>query len=135
MSVLDTPRGPVDSSKLGKTLMHEHIYVFDQEIAHNLPKTWNDDERHAQAVERLQNLKARGIDTIVDCTTFDLGRDVADRLRAVAVGHMREVDVEALLHVLGRQMRRAGKKRRRCVARSSASSRSTATASTSSASR
>jgi phosphotriesterase-related protein len=92
MTVLDTPRGPVDSSKLGKTLMHEHIFVFDQEVAHNLPKTWNEDERHAVAVERLQNLKSRGIDTIVDLTVLGLGRSLP-RVQRVAD----EVDLNIIL--------------------------------------
>ena len=41
------------------------------------------------------------------------GRHVGDRLRAVAIGHMREIDVEALLHVFGGQMRRAADAGRR----------------------
>jgi phosphotriesterase-related protein len=92
MAILDTPRGPVDAGALGKTLMHEHIFVFDQEIAHNMPAQWNEDERHAAAVERLTRLKASGIDTIVDLTVLGLGRSLPRVQRAA-----REVDLNIIL--------------------------------------
>jgi phosphotriesterase-related protein len=92
MAILDTPRGPVDSGALGKTLMHEHIFVFDQEIAHNMPAQWDEGERHAAAVERLTRLKASGIDTIVDLTVLGLGRSLP-RVQRVA----KEVDLNIIL--------------------------------------
>jgi phosphotriesterase-related protein len=92
MAQVDTPRGSVDTGALGRTLMHEHIYVFDQEIAHNMPTEWDEQARHDAAVERLTNLKSRGIDTIVDLTVIGLGRSIP-RVQRVA----QQVDLNIIL--------------------------------------
>ena len=53
--------------------MHEHIFVLDAEIAANYPEEWGDeDARVAHATARLNELKARGVDTIVDLTVIGL---------------------------------------------------------------
>jgi phosphotriesterase-related protein len=55
--------------------MHEHIFVLSPEIMANYPQAWGDeDQRVADAVVRLNELKARGVDTIVDLTVIGLGR-------------------------------------------------------------
>ncbi|MGH9637305.1 MAG: phosphotriesterase-related protein, partial [Candidatus Angelobacter sp.] len=67
MAQVQTVRGPIDSSKLGTTLMHEHVFVLDTEILQNYPEEWGSEEqRVADAVTRLNELKSRGVDTIVD---------------------------------------------------------------------
>jgi phosphotriesterase-related protein len=79
-----TVRGPVDSAELGPTLMHEHVFVLNTEVQENYRTAWGDeDERVADAVERLNDLKRRGIDTIVDPTVMGLGRDIP-RIQRVA---------------------------------------------------
>src|SRR5258708_32329500 len=69
--------GQIDCSKLGKTLIHEHVLV-------GMPG-WNLDlkapkfvraEAMARAVDRLQELHGYGCKTIVDPCPMDLGRDV-----------------------------------------------------------
>lgn len=75
MATVQTARGPVDSSELGTTLMHEHVFVLDTEIQQNYPEEWGSEEKRvADAVTRLNELKARGVDTIVDLTVLGLGR-------------------------------------------------------------
>ena len=37
MAGIETVRGSVDTARLGVTLMHDHIFVLDAEIAANLP--------------------------------------------------------------------------------------------------
>jgi phosphotriesterase-related protein len=75
MAQVETVRGPIDSSRLGATLMHEHVFVLDTEIAQNYPEEWGSEEKRiADAVTRLNELKARGVDTIVDLTVIGLGR-------------------------------------------------------------
>jgi phosphotriesterase-related protein len=75
VSPVSTVRGPVSSTDLGVTLMHEHIFVLSPEIMANYPDAWGDEEvRVADAVARLNELKARGVDTIVDLTVIGLGR-------------------------------------------------------------
>jgi phosphotriesterase-related protein len=55
--------------------MHEHVFVLSTEIMQNFPRSWGDEQRRvADAVSRLNELKARGVDTIVDLTVIGLGR-------------------------------------------------------------
>jgi phosphotriesterase-related protein len=75
MAQVQTVRGGIDTSQLGPTLMHEHVFVLDTEILQNYPEEWGDeDKRVADAVTRLNELKARGVDSIVDLTVIGLGR-------------------------------------------------------------
>lgn len=77
-------KGDVDTSSLGVTLMHEHVFVCSPEINLNYPDTWgNDEARLAKAVDDLNEAYEHGVRTIVDCTVLGLGRDVA-RLQPVA---------------------------------------------------
>ena len=75
MAKIQTVRGPIESSQLGTTLMHEHVFVLDTEILQNYPEEWGDEhKRVADAVTRLNQLKSTGVDTIVDLTVIGLGR-------------------------------------------------------------
>jgi phosphotriesterase-related protein len=61
MAEVQTVRGPIDSTQLGTTLMHEHVFVLDTEILQNYPEDWGAEEKRlADAVTRLNELKARG---------------------------------------------------------------------------
>jgi phosphotriesterase-related protein len=72
---LNTARGAIDTADLGVTLMHEHVFVMTTEIMQNHPDAWGDeDKRVADAISRLNELKSRGVDTIVDLTVIGLGR-------------------------------------------------------------
>jgi len=48
--------------------MHEHIFVLSPEIEANYPYGWDEDARVNQAIDRLNQLKSAGIDSIVDPT-------------------------------------------------------------------
>lgn len=72
-----TVRGEVDVAALGTVLMHEHVFVLSEELRLNYPEYWDEDERVADAVDKLRTLKERGVDTIVDPTVLGLGRDLA----------------------------------------------------------
>lgn len=75
MPPIQTVRGSIDSSQLGVTLMHEHVFVLDTEVLQNYPEEWGDEEKRvAGAVTRLNELKSRGVDSIVDLTVIGLGR-------------------------------------------------------------
>jgi phosphotriesterase-related protein len=72
---IETATGPVDSSELGRVLMHEHVFVISPEMQNNVPEEWGDEEvRMDEAATRLQELKESGIDTILDPTALGLGR-------------------------------------------------------------
>src|ERR1041385_6766261 len=84
MAQVQTVRGPIDSSQLGTTLMHEHVFVLDTEILQNYPEEWGSEEKRIEdAVTRLNELKAKGVDTIVDLTVIGLGRYLP-RIRQIA---------------------------------------------------
>ena len=84
MSNVNTVRGAIESAHLGTTLMHEHVFIITPEIAQNFPGDWGDEEqRIADAIERMNELKARGVDSIVDLTVIGLGRYIP-RIKRVA---------------------------------------------------
>lgn len=72
--MVQTVRGPVDSAELGTTLMHEHVFVLSEEIRQNYPEDWDEEQRVADAVNKLREVRQRGVDTIVDPTVIGLGR-------------------------------------------------------------
>lgn len=84
MAEIPTALGPVDPADLGRTYMHEHVFVLTPEVQQNFPEEWGDeDERVADAVERLRELAATGVRTIVDPTVIGLGRYIP-RIRRIA---------------------------------------------------
>ena len=76
MATVETVLGPVDASKLGVTLSHEHVLVGMGEDNHHYPWRFDWEKTRAQVVGELSEAKAGGVDTIIDLTTPDLGRDV-----------------------------------------------------------
>ena len=85
MAQVETVRGPVDADSLGRTLMHEHVFVLNEEVRRNYPADWGEDDRVDDAINKLNALAARGCQTIVDPTVLGLGRDI-HRIRRVADG-------------------------------------------------
>jgi len=74
MAQVNTIKGPVDTSQLGPTLMHEHVFVLQPDLLQNYPDPWDEKERVGDAIEKLRRLAALGIKTIVDPTVVGLGR-------------------------------------------------------------
>ncbi len=90
MPDVSTARGPIDTEQLGVTLMHEHVFVLDTEIELNYPDKWDEDFRVRDAVARLEELKGRGVDTIVDLTVVGLGRYIP---RIVTIAERTEINI------------------------------------------
>jgi phosphotriesterase-related protein len=81
---VQTVRGGIATADLGVTLMHEHVFVLSPEIMANYPEGWGDEQaREDAAVEKLNALKAIGVDSIVDPTVIGLGRYIP-RIQRVA---------------------------------------------------
>lgn len=81
MPTVETVRGPVELEQLGKSLMHEHLFIHGQEGISNFNHAWgapiwDEEERVADAVAKLQAIVDAGYRTFVDPTAFGLGRDV-----------------------------------------------------------
>ncbi|MCA9848252.1 MAG: hypothetical protein H6674_05230 [Dehalococcoidia bacterium] len=76
MVSVNTIRGPIDSSELGRTLSHEHLTTGGAGMD-RIPGLM-DDSRKREMVDRsvaaLARVRQSGIDTIIDLTPFDLGR-------------------------------------------------------------
>ena len=82
---LNTVRGAIDTADLGVTLMHEHVFMMSPEITDNYPEAWGDEaKREADAIDRLNELKSRGVDSIVDLTVIGLGRYIPRIARIAA---------------------------------------------------
>jgi phosphotriesterase-related protein len=79
---VNTVGGAIQSSQLGATLMHEHVFVLSPEIEKTAAE-WDEEAAQATAVQRLQELADSGVDTIVDLTVIGLGRFIP-RIQAVA---------------------------------------------------
>ncbi|HKG52281.1 MAG TPA: hypothetical protein VKB14_17770, partial [Actinomycetales bacterium] len=79
MAEVHTVRGAVDTAELGRTYMHEHVFVLTSDVQQNWPAEWgSEDDRVADAVAKLGALAAQGVRTI-----FIANRH-ADRARALA---------------------------------------------------
>ena len=77
VGIVQTARGAIPRLDLGRTLMHEHVFIVDMDVRHNYPvhlggRRGPGGERHS----KLDELKSLGIDTVVDLTVVGLGRDI-----------------------------------------------------------
>lgn len=70
---VQTVQGPLDVSKLGFTLTHEHVGNSSVKVYGSRANCV------AKAVEKLKEARNAGVDTVVDVTTFDIGRDIRFR--------------------------------------------------------
>ena len=76
MTRVQTVLGPVDGDQLGVTLSHEHIFVVMGEDNKHYPWMFDLQATKERAIAEVAEAKAGGIDTMIDLTTPDLGRDV-----------------------------------------------------------
>lgn len=83
MTSVQTVTGTIDSSELGHTLVHEHVFVLNTEYKENYLTDWDEEERIVDAVQKLTDLKAVGIDSIMDPTVMGLGRYIP-RIQKIA---------------------------------------------------
>lgn len=91
MATVETVLGPVDAAQLGTVLSHEHVLVSLGDDIHRFPWMFDLDRTKRLIVEELKEAKAGGVDTIIDLTAPDLGRDVA---------FVREVARESGMHIV-----------------------------------
>ena len=68
--------GPIDPSDLGFTLMHEHIVCKNSSMDQAFPDWFNRQDVLSSAVNELRYTKQQGLQTIVDVTPINLGRDI-----------------------------------------------------------
>ena len=76
-TTVNTVLGPIDTSKLGFTLSHEHIIASSAGVWQAWPQLFGGHEKFiAAASDQLKRARDEGVNTIIDCTTIDLGRDI-----------------------------------------------------------
>jgi phosphotriesterase-related protein len=75
MATVNSVLGPLDSADLGYTLMHEHVMVAAAGVYRDYPELLGPDGLE-RVVGSLTAARDAGIETLVDATTLDLGRDV-----------------------------------------------------------
>jgi phosphotriesterase-related protein len=76
MATVNTIRGPVDSAELGRTLSHEHL-TTGMGGMERIPGLYDEDDAVEANVEALKRVKAADIDTVIDLTPVDLGRQIS----------------------------------------------------------
>ena len=72
---INTVTGPVSVSKMGLTLIHEHILVDFIGADKISSERWERAKVVAKMLPYLQNLKRLGVKTLVECTPAYLGKD------------------------------------------------------------
>jgi phosphotriesterase-related protein len=76
-----TVAGAIEPEQLGLTLMHEHVLVDFIGAAEATPSRYDADAVFAKVLPFLQQAKALGAATLVECTPAHLGRDARLLLR------------------------------------------------------
>jgi len=91
---IETVKGPVEVDDLGPTLMHEHVFILSTEHVQNYGdgSWWDEEARVADAVAKLNAVRAKGIRTIADPTVWGIGRYIP-RIQRIA----EQVDVNIIV--------------------------------------
>ena len=76
MTSINTVLGPMDTSEMGFTLCHEHIITTSSDVRTTFPNMIDQLSTVKLAVRDLSKAHSKGLDTIMDPTTHDQGRDV-----------------------------------------------------------
>jgi len=76
MTVINSVLGPLETSELGFTLTHEHVWQSAAGINNTYPEFFDRADVIERAVSLLTEARNEGVQTIVDVTTLDLGRDI-----------------------------------------------------------
>ena len=76
MPAINTVLGPVEAADLGYTLSHEHVGTNAAGLRHTYPEFIDRAGIIEQSTAALKDAYAEGLRTMVDVSTFDLGRDI-----------------------------------------------------------
>jgi phosphotriesterase-related protein len=76
MTSINSVLGELDTSKMGPTLTHEHVWQSAAGINATYPEFFDREGTVDRAVETLKEAYEGGVRALVDVTTLDLGRDI-----------------------------------------------------------
>lgn len=91
MNTVQTVLGPIAVEQLGRTLVHEHLYIAFEGSQYDPEATFDRPSFITEAVRRLRELKTHGVSTFVDPCPIDLGRDVT---------MMKEISEKSAMHIV-----------------------------------
>jgi phosphotriesterase-related protein len=74
-ATVNTTAGPLEVDRLGFVLPHEHVLIASPDVRLVWPESFDRTAARRRCVERLSAARAAGVDTLVDVTTIDFGRD------------------------------------------------------------
>ena len=98
MATVNTVTGPVDTADFGFTLSHEHVGTNAAGLRHTYPQFIDREGIKEQSTAAMKAVYEDGVRTIIDVSTFDLGRDV-NLIREVAEGSGMQVVVATGNHL------------------------------------
>jgi phosphotriesterase-related protein len=84
MTTVETIRGQVSVEKLGRVLVHEHVFAMNVEYVVNYRQDFFDERTVAMAAAKLNAAKAAGYDTIIDLTVLGIGRHIPQLAKVAA---------------------------------------------------
>ncbi|MFO7935219.1 MAG: hypothetical protein R6U78_14200 [Bacteroidales bacterium] len=73
--IVITVTGSIPVSRMGKTLVHEHLLVDFAGADSTGPHRWDRDEVVEKVTPFLQEIRELGVETLIECTPAYLGRD------------------------------------------------------------
>ena len=76
MPTVNTVLGPVETANLGFTLSHEHVGTNAAGLRHTYPEFIDRAGLLEQAIAAMREAYQEGVRTMVEVSTFDLGRDI-----------------------------------------------------------
>lgn len=91
MTTVETVLGPINADQLGTVLSHEHVLWSIGEDSRHYPWMFDWERTRTKAIRDLSTARAGGVDTLIDLTTPDMGRDVAFIHDVAAVSGMNVV--------------------------------------------
>ncbi len=86
--MIETALGPIPDSELGVTLSHEHVVVSMGADNLHYPWLFDREKSRERVIRQLSEAKSAGVNSLIELSTPDLGRDVtfiADVSRASGV--------------------------------------------------
>ncbi len=98
MATVNTVTGPVDTADFGFTLSHEHVGTNAAGLRHTYPQFIDREGIREQSIAAMKAVYEDGVRTIIDVSTFDLGRDV-NLIREVAEGSGMQIVVATGNHL------------------------------------
>jgi phosphotriesterase-related protein len=74
-SEIETTKGPVAADRLGRTVVHEHLFSVNDIVRIEWPHLVDPEADERRALDALESVKAHGVQTWVDPAAMFLGRN------------------------------------------------------------